>query len=371
MPGMDQGAMPGMDHGAMPGMDHGRHKLGPSRSVLRTGSGLTPSAANGGKFLSYADLKAQKPLYEDREPTREIEIRLTGNMERFIWSINDQKLEAEPIRLRYGERVRFKFTNETMMTHPMHLHGMWTIIDNGSGKWNPAKHVVNVAPGTTVYTETEVDAPGNWAFHCHLLYHMETGMFRNVIVEGGPQTAALTNGAGTCRALIPRGTAPQVLVPALAATFAPGVGAGRRPGDGRPAVHPAPDRRALEYRLQDGDDLLAWEGEGRIGTDRNKAVLKSQGEYLIDPDKFDSAEFQLLYQRLISDFFDAQAGLRYDLEPEPGRAFAVLGINGLAPGWFEVDASLFVSEDANVLVRLEADYDLLLTSVWCCNLRPS
>jgi FtsP/CotA-like multicopper oxidase with cupredoxin domain len=75
----------------------------------------------------------------------------------------------------------------------MHLHGMWTIIDNGSGKWNPAKHVVNVAPGTTIYTETEVDALGNWAFHCHLLYHMETGMFRNVIVEGGPQTAALTN----------------------------------------------------------------------------------------------------------------------------------------------------------------------------------
>ena len=193
MPGMDRGAMPGMDHGAMPGMDHGAAQAAPATDPFYApGSGLTPSAANGGKFLSYADLKAQKPLYEDREPTREIEIRLTGNMERFIWSINDQKYsEAEPIRLRYGERVRFKFINETMMTHPMHLHGMWTIIDNGSGKWNPAKHVVNVAPGTTIYTETEVDAPGNWAFHCHLLYHMETGMFRNVIVEGGPQTAAL------------------------------------------------------------------------------------------------------------------------------------------------------------------------------------
>lgn len=117
----------------------------------------------------------------------------------------------------------------------------------------------------------------------------------------------------------------------------------------------------LEYRLQDGDDLLAWEGEGRIGNDRNKAVLKSEGEYLIKPDEVESAEVQLLYQRLISDFFDAQAGLRYDFAPGPSRAFAVLGINGLAPGWFEVDASLFVSEEANVLVRLEADYDLLLT----------
>ncbi|HSA81982.1 MAG TPA: copper resistance protein B [Geminicoccaceae bacterium] len=117
----------------------------------------------------------------------------------------------------------------------------------------------------------------------------------------------------------------------------------------------------FEYRLQDGDDLLAWEGEGRIGNDRNKAVVKSEGEYLIDPEEFENAEFQLLYQRLISDFFDAQGGVRYDLAPGPSRAFAVFGVNGLAPGWFEVDASLFVSEEANVSVRLEADYDLLLT----------
>ncbi len=101
---------------------------------VAAGSGLKPEAATGGKFLSYADLRAQKPLYPDREATREIELRLTGNMERYIWSINGVKYaDAEPIRLQYGERVRFKFVNETMMTHPMHLHGMWTIIDNGSG----------------------------------------------------------------------------------------------------------------------------------------------------------------------------------------------------------------------------------------------
>src|SRR3546814_3671231 len=94
-----------------------------SSDLYAPGSGLTPRAANGGKFLSYADLKAQKPLYEVRAATREIEIRLTGNMERYFWSINDKKYsEAEPIRLTYGERVRFKFVNETMMTHPMHLH---------------------------------------------------------------------------------------------------------------------------------------------------------------------------------------------------------------------------------------------------------
>ena len=171
---------------------------GPSEDpYYAAGSGLKPTAANGGKFLSYADLKAQKPLYEDREATREIEMRLTGNMERYSWSINGIKYEdSEPIRLQYGERVRFKFVNETMMTHPMHLHGMWSILDNDKGKWDPIKHVVSVSPGTIVYMETEVDAPGNWAFHCHLSYHAASGMFRKVIVEGGPKQAALQTPTG-------------------------------------------------------------------------------------------------------------------------------------------------------------------------------
>jgi FtsP/CotA-like multicopper oxidase with cupredoxin domain len=168
-------------------MDHSKMKGAKPYPFYAVGSGLMPKAANGGKFLSYADLKAQKPLYKLRKPTREITLRLTGNMERYFWSINDKKYsEADPIRLKFGERVRFKFVNETMMTHPMHLHGMWTILDNGSKKWNPIKHTVSIAPGTTVYTETEVDAPGKWAFHCHLIYHMATGMFREIIVEGGP-----------------------------------------------------------------------------------------------------------------------------------------------------------------------------------------
>jgi|SRR5690554_163323 len=188
MPDMDHSKMKGMDHS---NMDHGSMMMpegGASDPFYAKGSGLIPSAANGGKFLSYADLKAQRPLYDEREPTREIELRLTGNMERYIWSINDVKYEdAEPIRLQYGERVRFKFVNETMMAHPMHLHGMWSILDVGEGQWNPIKHTISVQPGTTVYMETEVDAPGQWAFHCHLSYHMAAGMFAKVIVEGGPE----------------------------------------------------------------------------------------------------------------------------------------------------------------------------------------
>lgn len=189
MEGME--GMEGMDHSNMAGMDHSKMDMsGGSASdpFYAKGSGLLPEAANGGKFLSYADLKAQTPLFEEREATREIELRLTGNMERYIWSINGVKYEdADPIRLQYGERVRFKFVNETMMTHPMHLHGMWSILDVGAGQMNPIKHTVSVQPGTTVYMETEVDAPGQWAFHCHLSYHAAAGMFRKIIVEGGPE----------------------------------------------------------------------------------------------------------------------------------------------------------------------------------------
>ena len=188
MKGMDHSQM---GHGMMKGMDHGKmgHGAMPSPEpkedpFYASGSGLMPKAATGGKFLSYADLKAFRPLYPDREATRVIEVRLTGNMERYIWSINDVKYsDAEPIKLKFGERVRFKFINETMMTHPMHLHGMWQILDNGSGKDNPAKHTISISPGTTVVADIEADAEGQWAFHCHLMYHMASGMFRKVVVE--------------------------------------------------------------------------------------------------------------------------------------------------------------------------------------------
>ena len=193
MVGMDHGSMVGMDHGSMVGMDHGsmagmNHNAASSSSNIgryyAKGSGLDPQNNAVGKFLSYGDLKAQSPLYEDREATREIELRLTGNMERYTWSINGVKYEdAEPIRLKLGERVRFKFVNETMMAHPMHLHGMWMMLDNDQGSFDPIKHVVSVAPNTTVYAETEVDAPGQWAFHCHLSYHADSGMFRKVVVD--------------------------------------------------------------------------------------------------------------------------------------------------------------------------------------------
>ena len=117
----------------------------------------------------------------------------------------------------------------------------------------------------------------------------------------------------------------------------------------------------LEFRSRDGDDLAVWNGQARIGTDRHKLAVKSEGEYVVDPGKMETAEVQLLYQRMISDFFDAQIGVRHDFRPDPSRTYAVVGINGLAPQWLEVDASLFLSEEGDVSARFEAEYDILFT----------
>ncbi len=117
----------------------------------------------------------------------------------------------------------------------------------------------------------------------------------------------------------------------------------------------------LEFRSQDGDDIAAWEGQARIGGDRHKLAVKSEGEYVVDPSKMETAEVQLLYLRLISDFFDAQIGVRHDFRPDPSRTYAVVGINGLAPQWLEVDASLFLSEEGDVSARFEVEYDILFT----------
>jgi CopA family copper-resistance protein len=134
--------------------------------------------------LDYQHLRAAKPASPKGIPDQEITLRLTGNMNRYSWSFNDVKYsDAEPIRVRYGEHIRFKYINETMMNHPIHLHGLWQYLDIGQGILNPKKHVINVKPGRTVEVDVIADAVGEWAFHCHLLYHMDTGMFRKLIVE--------------------------------------------------------------------------------------------------------------------------------------------------------------------------------------------
>ncbi len=136
----------------------------------------------GRRVLTYADICNLYPTKDSREPSREIELHLTGNMSRYMWSINGIKFaDADPILLKYGERVRFTLTNDTMMTHPIHLHGMWSELETGDPKYIPRKHVIIVQPGSTISYLVSADVIGRWAYHCHLLYHMP-GMFREVRV---------------------------------------------------------------------------------------------------------------------------------------------------------------------------------------------
>ena len=120
---------------------------------------------------------------DPREPGREIELHLTGNMSRYMWSINGIKFaDAEPLHLKYGERVRITLVNDTMMNHPVHLHGMWSDLETGDGDFIPRKHTVVAQPGSKISYLVTADAKGGWAYHCHLLYHMP-GMFRKVVVS--------------------------------------------------------------------------------------------------------------------------------------------------------------------------------------------
>jgi len=131
------------------------------------------------KVLTYADLHT--PHIHNRKPDREIIMHLTGNMERYIWAINGiPYYESEPLEFKYGERLRVTFINDTMMNHPMHLHGMWSDVEVGNKILR--KHTVNVQPGSKVSLRINVDAKGKWVYHCHLLYHMG-GMFREVKVK--------------------------------------------------------------------------------------------------------------------------------------------------------------------------------------------
>lgn len=222
MPGMETEAQPSPDHAghaapaAAPPMDHAAmdHAAMGHGSALRAPGTLPEPVAHDGdthgpanaavpmmtrsrlaepgvglgedgwRVLTYSQLRALEPRRSFRAPDREIELHLTGNMERFIWSINGIRFEdSEAIRFNYGERLRLTLVNDTMMNHPMHLHGMWMELENGHEARIPRVHTVNVQPAERLSLLIDVDAPGSWAFHCHLLYHMEVGMFRVVEVS--------------------------------------------------------------------------------------------------------------------------------------------------------------------------------------------
>ncbi|KLJ02123.1 copper resistance system multicopper oxidase [Luteimonas sp. FCS-9] len=214
MADMGHGGMHGMDHGAgqgghAPASAHGGghdhaamgHDAAPMQAHPDSERGnplvdmqtMTPAPKlddpgiglrdNGRTVLTYG---AMRSLFDDpdgRAPSRDVELHLTGHMEKFAWSFDGIKFsDAAPLRLNYGERMRIVLVNDTMMTHPIHLHGMWSDLEDEAGQFHLRKHTVDMPPGTRRSFRVRADALGRWAFHCHLLYHMEAGMFREVQV---------------------------------------------------------------------------------------------------------------------------------------------------------------------------------------------
>lgn len=160
--------------------------MAPTPRLDDPGIGLRDADRDGGgrRVLSYAMLRSRFADPDGREPGRDIELHLTGHMERFAWSFDGSKFaDAAPLRLTYGERVRIVLVNDTMMTHPIHLHGMWSDLEDAEGRFQVRKHTVDMPPGTRRSYRVRADALGRWAYHCHLLYHMEAGMMRTVQVE--------------------------------------------------------------------------------------------------------------------------------------------------------------------------------------------
>ncbi|MEI1689472.1 copper resistance system multicopper oxidase [Acinetobacter baumannii] len=171
-------AMMNMNH-EMPAQSENKPKK--DEPVYGWANASTPA---GMKALQYSDLQSLNPQPDTRAPERELVIRLGGNMERYIWTMNGKKFsDTTPLQVKYGERIRLKFVNDSMMAHPMHLHGMFMQLENGQQAENlPNKHTIIVPPGKTVTALLTADALGEWAIHCHLLYHMSAGMMNKLIV---------------------------------------------------------------------------------------------------------------------------------------------------------------------------------------------
>ena len=183
-------AMAGMDHGAMPMQAHppsetdnplvDMQTMAPTPRLDDPGIGLR---GNGRKVATYADLRSAFPDPDGREPGRTVELHLTGHMEKFAWSFDGIKFaQAEPLRMTYGERLRIVLVNDTMMSHPIHLHGLWSDLEDADGGFHLRKHTIDMPPGTRRSYRVRADALGRWAYHCHLFFHMESGMFREVRV---------------------------------------------------------------------------------------------------------------------------------------------------------------------------------------------
>lgn len=317
-----------MDHD-MSGMDHSNMTDAEMEDMINDmKSGWAKTGAPPYSTpLDYKKLRFAGKQQDTRQPEREITLRLGGNMERYLWTLNGKTMaEAEPFIVKYGERLRIHFINDSMMAHPMHLHGMFVQLENGQPMDKlPNKHTLVIPPAKTVSVLLTADEPGEWAFHCHLIDHMATGMMTNLVVT-------------------------------------------KEPHEENPLAHHAHEAAlyhafTLEADRGEGRDGAVSSGEldGWVGGDFHKLFVRSEVER--EDAETATVENRLLYSYNTSEFWDLQAGIRYDQKPE-SVSYGVVGLHGLAPYWIETDAHVFFSEVGDITGRLELSHELLLNQHW-------
>jgi uncharacterized protein involved in copper resistance len=333
---------------------------------------------NGRRVLTYGDLRSLFDDPDGREPSRTIEIHLTGHMQRFAWSFNGVKFsDAEPVRLKYGERVRIVLVNDTMMSHPIHLHGMWSDLEDDEGRFHVRKHTIDMPPGTRRSYRVTADAlglplPPPLSHGSRDVPRSEGGGVRLAVLV---IAAILAGGAGVNA---------QQQDHAGHAEHAEAAKQGDRqePASGLPPItdadraaafpdvegHTVHDRSLhvfvlfdqLEWRAVDGGGELNWDSKGWIGGDLNRVWFRSEGDATAD--RLAEAQAHVMYGRAIARWWDLVAGVRQDFRPGPGRTWAAIGIQGLAPYWFDVEATAYIGEGGRTHARFEIEYDLLFTN---------
>ena len=352
----DMGSTMGIDHemadmngdvGSTMGIDH---EMATMDVMDKTPSGwANANTPLGHSALNYKDLRYLGTQPDTRAPERTIEVRLGGNMERYIWTLNGEKYNKNSaVNLKFGERVRLTFINETMMAHPMHLHGMFVQLENGqpAGKL-PNKHTVIVAPGSTYSVLLTADEVGEWAFHCHLLFHMETGMMTKAVVakldttdmEDMPDMPSMTHTK----------TMPPVTIKPERTSLLEN-------------INDNPIYRALEIDTSYGKardrEVTTWNATGWFGTDEHKIKLRAEGEK--SDGTTETSDLWALYSRKVDRFWNMEFGFRHASQPDTS-AYFVLGFSGLAPYFVQTDAHLFVDEQGDISTRIDLEKELLIT----------
>lgn len=365
MANMDHGAMGGMsmDHGAMPGMrmDDSAPPAGLTTGVEVDNVAMMPADRlkepgiglknNGRRVLTYSQLRATAPGADPRPPARDITLHLTGNTGRFIWGFDGKKFsDAEPIQLRRDERVRFILIDDTMMEHPIHLHGLWSELENGHGEFRPYKHTIPRQIRRTPQPPRHRRRTRALGFSLpsslpHGDRHVPRGarrmsairMILPLCLAFAPASLAAT--MPSSRAMSDTGTMPPMM-------------------DSAVFSHALLDQ--LEGRIGGGQRDFRWPGQAWTGTDPDKLWLKTEG-FLKRSGKVEDGRHELHYDRAIFTYLDLQAGLRTDLDSKTGRIWTALGVQGIAPLFFNYEATAYLSDRGQAAASLAVSYDLLMT----------